>query len=135
MLYIQGDPKQTDILEIATTLLWVNSGKKSNWILQWHKDNIWNHVLKLGYFENCALLGIWHYKLKIGWFYCFSMFLGFLPTFYEMTPNFLCLSCVDPPKMTMFRSQNYALTMDKPGVTLEKVPIFWVRYIHKITVL
>ena len=27
---IQGDPKQTDIFEIATTLLWVNSGKKSN---------------------------------------------------------------------------------------------------------
>ena len=27
---IQGDPKQTDIFEMATTLLWVNSGKKSN---------------------------------------------------------------------------------------------------------
>ena len=27
---IQGDPEQTDIFEIATTLLWVNSGKKSN---------------------------------------------------------------------------------------------------------
>ena len=29
-VHLQGDPKQTDIFEIATTLLWVNSGKKSN---------------------------------------------------------------------------------------------------------
>ena len=29
-LQLQGDPKQTDIFEIATTLLWVNSDKKSN---------------------------------------------------------------------------------------------------------
>ena len=54
-MYIQGDPKQTDIFEMATTPLWVNSGKKSNWILQWDKDNIWNHVLELGFFENCVL--------------------------------------------------------------------------------
>ena len=27
---IQGDPKQTDIFEMATTHLWVNSSKKSN---------------------------------------------------------------------------------------------------------
>ena len=27
---IQGDPKQTDTFEMATTLLWVDSGKKSN---------------------------------------------------------------------------------------------------------
>ena len=29
-LNIQGDPKQTDTFEMATTLLWVYSGKKSN---------------------------------------------------------------------------------------------------------
>ena len=27
---VQGDPKQTDTFEMATTLLWVDSGKKLN---------------------------------------------------------------------------------------------------------
>ena len=27
---LQGDPKQTDIFEMGSTLLWVNSGKNSN---------------------------------------------------------------------------------------------------------
>ena len=52
---VQGDPKQTVIFEINATLLWVNLGKKSNWILQWDKDNIWNHALELRYFEKCIL--------------------------------------------------------------------------------
>ena len=54
----------------------------------------------------------------------FIAFLGFLPTFSEMTPNYLCLCSTDPPKITIFVSQNNAVTMGKPGVTLEKVPIF-----------
>ena len=37
---VQGDPKQTVIFEMNTTLLWVNLGKRSNGILQWGKDNI-----------------------------------------------------------------------------------------------
>ena len=61
---VQGDPKQTDIFEMATTPLWVNSVKKSNWILQWDKDNIWNHVLELRYFENCALCGSWYFTYQ-----------------------------------------------------------------------
>ena len=52
---VQGVPKQTWIFEMTTTHLWVNLGKKSNWILQWGKDNIWNHVLELEYFENCVI--------------------------------------------------------------------------------
>ena len=52
---VQGDPKQTVIFEMNTTLLWVNLGKRSNWILQWDKNNIWNHALELGYFEKCIL--------------------------------------------------------------------------------
>ena len=52
---IQGDPKQTVIFDQNTTLLWVKLGKRSNWILQWDKNNIWNHALELGYFEKCIL--------------------------------------------------------------------------------
>ena len=47
---IQGHPKQTGFFEMTTTLLWINLGKKSNWILHWDKDNIWNNVLEFGYF-------------------------------------------------------------------------------------
>ena len=35
---LQGDPKQTDIFEMAAILLWVNLCKKSNWILQYLKS-------------------------------------------------------------------------------------------------
>ena len=63
-------------------------------------------------------------RRKLADFIAFLCFWVFLPTFSEMTPNFLGLSIADPPKITIFGSQNYAVTMGKPGVTLEKVPIF-----------
>ena len=73
MILVQGVPKQTWIFEMTTTHFWVNLGKKSNWILQWGKDNIWNHVLELRYVENCALCGSWYFTyqnlIKVWLFY------------------------------------------------------------------
>ena len=65
--------------------------------------------------ENLTLLG--ENWLILWFFYVFGVF---LPTCFDMTPHFLCLSSADPPKIIIFGSQNYLVTLGKPGITLKK---------------